>query len=94
MTGGYKAQEEYMYRHTGELYSYAKGYKTTKDADETIEQIYYFDLNQIRKYYQNYFNGGESNRTSASHVLYFSEEGCTRADMGYNETEEKETISR
>ena len=94
LAGGYKAQEQYAYDYTGELFSYARDYKTTKNADETIGEIYYFEPSRIQKYYKNYFNGGEPFKTTADKVLYFTREGCTRADIDYKEIDEKETVKR
>lgn len=92
--GGYKAEEIYEFDSEGKLYSYARGYKTTKDADETIDEIYYFDEEHIQKYCRNYFNGGEPFKTTASKILYFTEKGCTRADLDFKDTEAKQTISK
>ncbi|MBR3605369.1 MAG: hypothetical protein IKL52_05015, partial [Candidatus Gastranaerophilales bacterium] len=94
LSGGYKAQEQYTFNYDGELFSYSKDYKTTKDADETIGQIYYFESNQIKNYYQNYFNGGEPFKTTADIALHFGENGCTRADLRYKETNDTEFASR
>lgn len=93
LTGGYKAEESYIYHYTGELEEYKQNIKVTKNHDESASRYYTFDKKFLTKYFENYFVGGEECHITADKVLSFTNGELTQGDIKFKDVIDGEKTS-